>query len=217
MTTIKTPRKVGNVDGDIFYVYNYALRYDEPKEYINKFTATLEAIQNEYGSFESWKLLGIGSYGSAYLLPNDCVVKIQSGKLKRSSPISKLRGKKLKYVEEVLDIKTVNSGNGYFTLILLPKYEKLSSKEERQLCTLLDDFDPRCYRNGSNIDKHVMSMDYYSKRRKQAMIKQLKKFNIVDMIEELKLLKTKHTDWHSGNIMKSSEGYVLIDVDNFDY
>ena len=170
---------------------------------------------------KKWKVLGAGSFGTAYDIGKGRACKITTSareiRAARKLMSSDKRCSGLYKILNVFTIKEYVWGcRETFGLIITPVYQKLSRKEKRELDTILwavYGFS-RAKKKiiTAEIKKQIMSVMSLGGQKQRARMRVLKKYNLYRMVKDLRSLGLKYFDLHSNNILKNKKTYIHIDI-----
>jgi len=178
--------------------------------------------------FDKFDTLGRGQNGTAYDIGNNIVLKLTTDQTEaRASNV--IKGKKLKYTNEIYDVFSFIDTTGIRLYLIFQKL--LAEIDNKNINIMIDEFCDFLTENDnywkptsteSRIEKIIDSFfDIYKEQdvkfyekfsKKRDFFKKLYTF-ILNSREELEKYKVFFYDYHSGNIMLDSNGdFKLIDL-----
>ena len=178
--------------------------------------------------FDKFDMLGRGQNGTAYDIGNGIVLKLTTDE-KEAFASNVIKGKKLKYTNEIYDVFSFIDINKTRTYLIFQKL--LAEISDKDVNVMIDEFCDFLAESGnywkptdseSRIKKILDSFFsiyqendtvFYEKfLKKRDFFKKLYAF-ILDSKKELEGYKVFFYDYHSGNIMLDSKGdFKLIDL-----
>lgn len=217
----------------MYVLLEATINADNAKEILKRFPKGMQKIGITSKNIDSLSVLGVGTHGTAFELPDGKVLKITND-FKEASAAAALLGKNVKNIVNFYDAWQFGD-TGIFG-ILQEKVEQLSSSEgeafnKALIATAAPLWIKRAGGSWDTVKKltkqHIV--DSVKKKFKnnlnspeaQQFVKNINeqwnllvsKYGIKDMFETLNALGIEFHDYHAGNMMQRNDGtIVLIDL-----